>query len=187
MVEDRRILLADAGITVLATAGARGLTHRAVDRAAGIAEGSTSYYFRTRVALLRACAERLAAHTMDVIAAAAESGRLTDAGLVEVSVAAVHAWIADGGRLVLARHELLLESARDPGLREPIEMTTDYVRTLVEQRLTDLSLPDPTGRTGDLVACLDGLALAFAVAGTADRDVVARSVTRVMSGLLRQN
>ena len=186
MVEDRRILLADRGLTVLATAGARGLTHRAVDRASGIAEGSTSYYFRTRVALLRACAERLAAHTMDVIAAA-ESGQLTDAGLIELSVTAVHAWTADGGRLVLARHELLLESARDPAVREPIELATDYVRTLVEQRIADLGLPDPAERTRDLVAFLDGLALAFAVAGTVDRDVVARSVARVMSGLLRQD
>ena len=72
-------------------------------------------------------------------------------------------------------------------MREPIETATDYVRALVEQRIADMSLPDPADGTGDLVACLDGLALAFAVAGTTDRDVVARSVTRVMSGLLRQN
>ncbi len=187
MVDDRRIVLADAGLNVLATAGARGLTHRAVDRAAGIAEGSTSYYFRTRMALLRACADRLAAHTMDVIAAAGESGQLTDAGLIELCVTAVHAWSADSGKLVLARHELLLESARDSSLREPIEMAGDYVRSLVEQRMADMGLPDPADRTGDLVACLDGLALAFAVAGVADRDVVARSVGRVMSGLLRHD
>jgi AcrR family transcriptional regulator len=186
MVDDRRSALADAGLNVLATAGARGLTHRAVDRAAGIAEGSTSYYFRTRTALLRACADRLAAHTMDVIAAG-ESGQLTEAGLIELCVTAVHAWIADGGRPVLARHELLLESARDPSLREPIEMATGYVRSLVERRIAEMGLPDPADRTGDLVACLDGLALAFAVAGVVDREMVTRSVTRVMSGLLRQN
>ena len=34
--DDRRRALADAGLEVLADAGARGLTHRAVDRAAGV-------------------------------------------------------------------------------------------------------------------------------------------------------
>ncbi|WP_458113826.1 TetR family transcriptional regulator [Arthrobacter sp. R1-13] len=45
---DRRPLITDHAITVLAKGGARALSHQAVDRAAGLATGSTSYYFRTR-------------------------------------------------------------------------------------------------------------------------------------------
>jgi DNA-binding transcriptional regulator YbjK len=56
----RRALIADAAISTLARDGMRGLTHRAVDRAAGLPEGSASYYFRTRQALLQATVERLA-------------------------------------------------------------------------------------------------------------------------------
>src|SRR5262249_26557192 len=56
----RRAELADAAIATLARDGMRGLTHRAVDRAAGLPEGSASYYFRTRQALLKATVERLA-------------------------------------------------------------------------------------------------------------------------------
>ena len=60
----RRQILA-AATTVLAQQGNRGLTHRAVDREAGLSEGSSSAYFRTRDALLRALgdvvADRLAA------------------------------------------------------------------------------------------------------------------------------
>ena len=56
----RRSDLADAAIETLASAGMRGLTHRAVDRAAGLPEGSASYYFRTRQAMLLAVVERLA-------------------------------------------------------------------------------------------------------------------------------
>ena len=41
----RRALIADAAISTLARDGMRGLTHRAVDRAAGLPEGSASYYF----------------------------------------------------------------------------------------------------------------------------------------------
>lgn len=44
----------------MAEAGLRGLTHRAVDGAAVLPAGSTSYYFRTRTALIAACYQRLA-------------------------------------------------------------------------------------------------------------------------------
>lgn len=56
---DRRTQLADAGLGVLAADGMRGLTHRAVDRAAGVPDGTTSNYFRTRDALVTALADRL--------------------------------------------------------------------------------------------------------------------------------
>ncbi|CAM5696803.1 Mycothiol-dependent maleylpyruvate isomerase metal-binding domain-containing protein OS=Streptomyces violarus OX=67380 GN=FHS41_000525 PE=4 SV=1 [Streptomyces violarus] len=52
MAPDRRTVLADAAIGVLAEAGIRGLTHRAVDRAADLPAGTTSAYYRTRQALL---------------------------------------------------------------------------------------------------------------------------------------
>ncbi|MFI7355303.1 TetR/AcrR family transcriptional regulator [Streptomyces avidinii] len=57
---DRRTLIADTAIDLVAAAGLRGLTHRAVDGAAGLPAGSTSYYFRTRTALIGACYGRLA-------------------------------------------------------------------------------------------------------------------------------
>ena len=60
MVDERRVLIADAAIETLARAGSRGLTHRAVDRTAGLPLGSTSYYLRTRADLLRAAVDRLA-------------------------------------------------------------------------------------------------------------------------------
>ncbi|MEU4704457.1 TetR/AcrR family transcriptional regulator [Nonomuraea dietziae] len=60
MVEnrDRRDRLRDAAIEVLAEEGGRGLTHRAMDRAAGLPEGTTKNYFPTRDSLLQAAAER---------------------------------------------------------------------------------------------------------------------------------
>ncbi|MFE5806616.1 TetR/AcrR family transcriptional regulator [Streptomyces sp. NPDC056491] len=57
---DRRTLIADTAIGLVAAAGLRGLTHRAVDGAAHLPAGSTSYYFRTRTALIGACYQRLA-------------------------------------------------------------------------------------------------------------------------------
>ncbi len=48
----RRDDLLDAAICVLGESGIRGLTHRAVDAAAGLPAGSASNLFRTRDALL---------------------------------------------------------------------------------------------------------------------------------------
>ncbi|MGP9539797.1 TetR/AcrR family transcriptional regulator [Brachybacterium sp. AOP43-C2-M15] len=57
--QERRRLLADAGLRVLAADGARGLTHRAVDRAAGVPLGTASNYFRSRAALIDGLVERI--------------------------------------------------------------------------------------------------------------------------------
>ena len=58
--DGRRRDLCDAAIQLLADDGAKGLSHLKVDRKAGVPDGTTSFYFRTRSALLRAVAERLA-------------------------------------------------------------------------------------------------------------------------------
>ena len=58
---ERQDAIADAAIHLVAIRGVRGLTHRAVDAAAGLPPGSTSYYLRTRHALLTACLARLLA------------------------------------------------------------------------------------------------------------------------------
>lgn len=57
--EERRRLLADAGLKVLADEGARGLTHRAVDAAAGVPTGTASNYFRSRDALIAGLVDRI--------------------------------------------------------------------------------------------------------------------------------
>ena len=55
----RREEIAEAAMHVLAVKGARGLTHRAVDRYMDVPEGSTSNYFRTKSALLAAVYEHV--------------------------------------------------------------------------------------------------------------------------------
>jgi DNA-binding transcriptional regulator YbjK len=57
---DRKSRLADAAIDVLGHDGVRALTHRAVDSRAGLPQGTCSYHFPTRNALLTAALERIA-------------------------------------------------------------------------------------------------------------------------------
>lgn len=59
MSTDRRAHIAAGAIDLIATNGIRALTHRAVDTWLGLPPGSTSYYFRTRHALIEAVADAI--------------------------------------------------------------------------------------------------------------------------------
>lgn len=116
--DERRRELCDAAIQVLAEHGSRGLTHAQVDRCAGVPDGTTSYYYRTRAALLRGVGKRVAeidvANLQSVIDEPLDPlspfGRLAELTMMQ----------ADGTGLMLnrARHELLMGAVRDPNLAE---------------------------------------------------------------------
>ena len=59
--------IVQAAIALLGTEGARALTHRRVDQAAGLSEGSTSNHFRTRAALLEGAVEAITAAEMSEV------------------------------------------------------------------------------------------------------------------------
>ncbi len=182
---DRRDLLADAAIAVLARAGSRGLTHRAVDGVAGLPEGTSSYYFRTRSALLSACVDRMAARTLAEMASGPAAGPTTIDGLVAASVATVGRWLADDHERLLARWELALESTRRPELSTALRDAGARVRERVAATMVRLGIAEPERRADDLVACLDGLAfdqLAGAGRGARDAEALRAAITDVVWG-----
>ena len=71
----RRRELLQAALQVVADEGLRGLTHRAVDRRAGLPEGSCSAYFRTRRALQTALTEYVVGALAADVAALADELR----------------------------------------------------------------------------------------------------------------
>jgi DNA-binding transcriptional regulator YbjK len=172
-MSDRRTLIADATIATLAREGSRGLTHRAVDRTAGLPPGSTSYYIRTRAGLLEAAVTRLAqldAATLPV------RGDLVDA-LTEVLTAG----LGEGRERQLARYELTLEAARRPELREPLAAGRRGLAALLAGLLAEHGVGQAPARADDFLALADGLLLGE-VSGTHEstgsrlRDAVARFV-----------
>ena len=98
---DRRTEILDAALRVLAEHGMRGLTHRAVDAAAGIAPGSTSYYFRSRSALVTGCVDRLL--ELDRAVEVPEVAAAAPADLVDVLVAVTVGMATTGRHRTLAR------------------------------------------------------------------------------------
>ncbi|GCB45152.1 TetR/AcrR family transcriptional regulator [Streptomyces sp. NL15-2K] len=160
MPTERRTLLADAAITVLAETGMRGLTHRAVDRAAGFPPGTTSAYFRTRQALLTALVRRLV--DLDQ-AELQELGETTPVPRdADELVAALSAFCAerltgDGRRRSLARYACALESVHHAELREILAPRANAALRAVRDFLSAAGVGDAEERTVTLLTCVDGL------------------------------
>lgn len=178
--DSRRTVLADAGISTLAHAGSRGLTHRAVDRTAGVPEGSTSYYFRTRLDLLRAIVARLSDLDAASIPAVAHG---TAEEFADGFAAAVHGLLIGGRERQLARYELALEGTRRPELRVALAAGTAPLRARLAEQLAGLGVPDPVGRARDMLTLLDGLLFGRLTGGDGappPRDEVAHQIRRIL-------
>jgi DNA-binding transcriptional regulator YbjK len=188
----RRAEIADAAISTLARDGMRGLTHRAVDRAAGLPEGSASYYFRTRQTLLQATVERLAEldstdmpprtdmppstglpapHGQDLDAFAAAAARI------------VESWLTSGRERQLARYELALEATRRPELRQALVASGATIRALVASQFAAAGVRQPGQRAADFVAFLDGL-LFDQIAGAGARKLTSAQLRAAIRALL---
>ncbi|MFJ1757779.1 TetR/AcrR family transcriptional regulator [Kitasatospora sp. NPDC088134] len=187
MATDRRTLLADAALGVLADLGVRGLTHRAVDRAAALPDGTTSAYFRTRAALLTALVRRLVDLDQAELQSTAQEfpPPRTAAELADgFALLARQRLAGEGRRRSLARCACVVESVRDPELREILAPHENAGRTAVRDFLARHGTPDPEGRTLTLLACFDGLVLDALVRG--DRDVPREALELLVAAALRR-
>jgi DNA-binding transcriptional regulator YbjK len=188
----RRAEITDAAIATLARDGMRGLTHRAVDRAAGLPEGSASYYFRTRQALLQATVERLAeldsAEMLDGTGMLPSAALATPPGLdldtvADAAAGIVEGWLTTGRQRQLARYELALEATRRPELRRALAASGAAIRDLVASQLAAAGVRQPSQRAADFVAFLDGL-LFDQIAGAGARKLTSGDLRAAIRALL---
>ncbi|WP_405167579.1 TetR family transcriptional regulator [Nocardia sp. NBC_01499] len=155
---DRRALIVDAAIDLIATQGIRALTHRALDTALDLPAGSASYYFRTKRALIEAIVDRITTRSRaDFIAA-----QLTTAGPVDPDATArgIATWLdrllAERRNHLIARHALILDLLSDT------ELHTSLARSLFSaERARELframGIPDSTTAAADFIALLEGV------------------------------
>ncbi len=115
----RRELLADTAIEVLAREGGRGLTHRAVDRAAEVPIGTTKNYFPTRDSLLAAAARRMAQEHGEAVQRLRDTtpAGVTPSQVSELYPALLHRALQGDRTQILAMFELYLEGVRRPEVR----------------------------------------------------------------------
>lgn len=155
----RRREILDAAIKVLAAQGFRGLTHRAIDREAGLPEGSSSAYYRSRSVLHTA----LASYVVDQLSA--QVSALGDhlaarPGDHEYAVEAVSTtfrrWLRRP-ELLTARLELTLAATRDPALADVIASARADLTEVVEDILERSGKQHDPATTATVVAALDGV------------------------------
>ncbi|MFF4018213.1 TetR/AcrR family transcriptional regulator [Streptomyces sp. NPDC001843] len=126
----RRAALVDAGVEVLAREGARGLTFRAVDTAAGVPTGTASNYFTGRDDLLRQIDARLHARLApdpEVLAELMAAPK--DRALVTALMQDLMGRVTHDRTGYLALLEMRLEATRRPELRASF---TESVRAELE-------------------------------------------------------
>ncbi|WP_396929760.1 TetR/AcrR family transcriptional regulator [Mycolicibacterium sp.] len=116
---ERRTAILDAAIDIIVDVGIGGLTHRQVDDRAGLPAGTTSNYFRTRLALL----EATAAHVVDLhwrhveVLKSALPSPMNRTGVAALLTRMVADPDEPARRRHLARFELFIEATRRPELR----------------------------------------------------------------------
>ena len=125
--EQRRRDLCDAAIQLLAIDGARGLTHLRVDRHAGFADGTTSFYYQTRSALLRGAIDRVIELDVADFTEALDATRVgeVDSLLSHLAEHAMRTAVEPERSRARARFELTMIASRDPALSAVFESLAD--------------------------------------------------------------
>ncbi|MFH8555689.1 TetR/AcrR family transcriptional regulator [Streptomyces celluloflavus] len=145
----RRTALVDAAIEVLARDGARGLTFRAVDVAAGVPNGTASNYFANRDALLAQVTGQIHQRIAPDPAEVAEVMKAPPSRALVVELMRwINRRVAAQRTGYLAMLELRLEATRRPELQE--ELTRAIRETLDD----DLRFHEEGGLPGDRTAVL---------------------------------
>ncbi|NED87975.1 TetR family transcriptional regulator [Streptomyces sp. SID11233] len=204
----RADLITDAALDLLAERGMRGLTHRAVDERAGLPQGSTSNYARTRQSLLEAAVRRLAEREARVLAPAelpapgraaepsaspgpvAEPSASPDPSasdgqdaLIAGLALALHRYLTRHPELLVCRYELALEATRRPELRAFFDATGRQFREPLVALMTAAGSPEPERHALSLVAWCEGLMFSCA-AGSYSRSVPSEAELRTGFGEL---
>lgn len=209
----RADLITDAALALLAERGMRGLTHRAVDQRAGLPQGSTSNYARTRQSLLEATVRRLAEREARVLAPGElpAPGQATDGAgadapepapgtpvpdtspglspppgqdaVIAGLALALHRYLTHHPELLICRYELALEATRRPELRAFFDATGRQFREPLVALMTAAGSPEPERHTLSLVAWCEGLMFSCA-AGSYSRSVPSEAELRTGFGEL---
>lgn len=150
---DRRTTVADAALQVLADRGLRGLTHRAVDVAAGLPQGSTSNVFRTRQALVDGVVARTVELDLAALTASSTTPDLSSPARFAQQLADQSSALARPpmDRITRARMELALHADID------LSAQHDGFTAMLVHLLTALGAAEPERRGRAITDYLDGL------------------------------
>lgn len=187
-VAARQALLLEKAIDVIGESGLRGLTHRALDRAAGLPEGSSSVYYRTRAALLAAIVDHVARQLradVEALSAAVPDDSDDPGAAVEETVRLLLTWL-ERPAMVISLADLSMEAVRTPELRDRMDQWRDQLVVIVEGLSRRHGRSRPRRRAEAIVGSLVGLAgSALTVPKEQRPEYVRDTVALLLGGLAR--
>lgn len=184
----RRRALADTAIELLASSGVHGVTHRAVEREAGLPLGTASNYFRSREALLVAAAERIIelhhADTDQATDQATEQATEQPATLVDLLTESLLAAATTLRNRYLAIFELQLEATRRPVLASALASLQDTAVQITAGHHDKLGLATPRATITTLITFYTSalFTLVTSPPESVSRDVVQNMVQVIVHG-----
>lgn len=183
---DARERILRATVELIGRRGVAAVTNRRVAAAAGVALGSLTYHFPSKVDLLR---ESLRLYVEEEVAtqkAIAENLRKRCPSVEEIAVE-VERIVAESGNSVqqLAEIELHLQAARDPALRDASQRCFEAYEEVAVTTLELLKVPDPEKHARSIVALMYGMGLRRLGSGSEDASGVADALLTVVRGAVR--
>jgi DNA-binding transcriptional regulator YbjK len=157
---ERRTQILDAATDLLTDTGIGGVTHRQVDDRAGLPAGTTSNYFRTRLALLEATAARTVdLHWQHVEALQRIIGQpITRDGLTALLAQMIANPDEQFRRRTLARFELFMEGTRRAELQPFLNALQAAAMKSASVILEAAGFTPSPKQVGELSRLLNGLA-----------------------------
>ncbi|WP_260756496.1 TetR/AcrR family transcriptional regulator [Mycobacterium sp. SMC-8] len=187
--------MCDAAIALLAEEGPRGLSHLKVDRRAGVADGTTSFYYRTRAALLHGVAEQLVRYDAEAFTESFKDAPNSAGEVVLTLLAEQVLRIRSEPQMsrTRARLELTMLARGDADLAAGFQQVSESYRGLVERLV--IAMQNDEGAALDralldeqasvVLTYLGGLVFAFAndSSESLSRDDIARQIRAVVLGV----
>ena len=177
----RMQLILEAATRVVAARGMRGLTHRAVDAEAGLPQGSTSGYLRTRLALVTALTEYIAALLIDSVEMLVSQQEAGDADevVIENALDIFAGWLLAPDALI-AKTELAQEATREPEIAAALRPARARIEGIVQQILTDaeVEVEDADVAARAVIAAMEGVLNVALTRPPAEREDFVRGVGR---------
>ena len=165
---DRRSMILDGVVRLIAEHGLAGVTHRATDSKAGLPQGSSNYYFPKKSDLLRAAADHLARELerdcdglqIGFAETAAKHG--VDAA-IDYFAQGLIATTDQTRHLLLARIELTMAAARREDLSDVGDLLSNAARRPIEFFISLVFQGRSAFPLATCVALIDGISLMYAI------------------------
>lgn len=183
---ERRTAILDTAIDIIVDVGIGGLTHRQVDDRAGLPSGTTSNYFRTRLALL----EATAAHIVDLhwrhvdVLKSAVPSPMNRAGVAALLTRMVGDPDEAARRRHLARFELFIEATRRPELQPFIYELQHAAMKAAGLILASAGIDASAQQVDQLTRLLNGLTFSNLTIDQSDGQNPAGLIDRLLDAVL---